>query len=98
VVVGSTMPSASPHRAAVERVTAPARARATHGDRTLSAQHAPCFRTSRAASSAGLGRQAVAQPSFRPAARGKLLGRVSQAVGRFEAHRCAAIFIVFQLF
>jgi hypothetical protein len=37
VVVGSTMPSASPHHAAVERDTATARARAAHGDRTLSA-------------------------------------------------------------
>jgi hypothetical protein len=52
-------------------------------------------RTTRAASSAGLGRQALAQPAFRPAARGKLPGRASQAVGRFEARHCAAIFIVF---
>jgi hypothetical protein len=36
VLAGSTLPPASPHRTAVERVTAPARARAAHGDHTVS--------------------------------------------------------------
>jgi hypothetical protein len=77
VLADSTLPPASPHHAVVERVTAPSRA--------------PRFRASWAASSVGLGRQAVAQL----AAHGKPPGRASQAMGRFEAHRCAAIFIIF---
>jgi hypothetical protein len=77
VLADSTLPPASPHHAVIEHITAPPRA--------------PRFRASWAASSVGLGRQAVAQP----AAHGKPPGRASQATGRFEAHRCAAIFIIF---
>jgi hypothetical protein len=40
VLAGNTLPSASPHHAAVERVTAPARERAARGDRTVSAHDA----------------------------------------------------------
>jgi hypothetical protein len=40
VLVDSTLPPASPHRAAVERVTTPTRARTARGDRAASARRA----------------------------------------------------------
>jgi hypothetical protein len=62
------------------------------------ARRAPRFHASQAASSAGLGRQAVAQLAFWPTARGRPPGRASQAVCRFEARqRFLSFFNYFKL-
>jgi hypothetical protein len=94
-VSGNTLPPSSHRRAAGEQATAPSRARSARGDRAgVRAAHA-LQQAAQAGCPAGLGCQAVAQPAFRPTARGRPPRPVGSSLGPVSARYCAGDFKCF---
>jgi hypothetical protein len=90
-ISGSTLPPSRHHRAAGEHATTPSRARSVRGERA----GARAQQSAQAGCPAGLGCQAVAQPTFRPTAHSRPPCPVGSSLGPVSARHCARDFKCF---
>jgi hypothetical protein len=90
-ISGNTLPPLSHRRAADEHAIVPSCAQSARGDRT--GARAAAGRAGRLL--AGLGCQAVAQPAFRPTARGRPPRPVGSSLGPASTRYCAGDFKCF---